>query len=774
MRDFRLPARRLRAWSCLRFAEARDETIGRRGANVLPALGSAKAGGTTNHRECRESRQRTSHCEGREPSAKCHWTLSGKAAEGAPSQETCPERRHSRVGSSLLPLETGGMRTVLFISFAVAGRLLAQENGPDTAMRDTGTTREAVLEGREVSAVGGDVPSGAIRLTRDDLSRSANLADALGREPGVQVRQSGGLGGFSTLSLRGSPSEQVEVLLDGIPLGGSAGSTVDVGPIPLDGLERAEILQAGSDGSGGTPRLELTSRKGWARLGGSTRVGSFGERAVSGWWGDAAGKASVSSWWETSRNDYPFPWDNGTKYNASDDAILRLSNNDYTGWGATGAWRPSEEWEGAVRLDGSERGLSSPLLVDPDGRWDREALQGDLRWTRAGDLRQTAEASWRRGWSRWKDHDRSSGYQASTASRETADDGNLSWSIARASGGWWDPRAAFALRWERSDRHSVGEQGVAETPDGSRVGGSTSLGWSGKDSDRWGADLSLRGDLVRDERDFSMALSGATGIADTVLWREAGRGQGRIWARQGWLSEWLAVSGRERLPDFSEWMGDNGAGLPKPSLRSEKSATVELGSKADFNRTSAQLSLWYADYRDPILATTAGTSPLIVHENGPGYEVAGADATASGNWKFLSGKVCGTVQKARIRNSNPSLDGNEPRRTPRWKGSAELAAVLPFGFHVGYTLDAQGSTWATELNSPDDHRPGRILHGTWLRWKQGPVCATFAVRNLADVHTEDIEDLPLSGRQYQARLELDFARAPNASRSNTPKERTNP
>lgn len=666
------------------------------------------------------------------------------------------------------------MRTLLF-HIAVAIASLAETGmASDSTQTDTSIAREAVLEGRVVSSDGKDAPSGTIRLTRDDLSRSASLADALGREPGVLVRSTGGLGGFSTLSLRGSPSEQVEVLLDGVPLGGSAGSTVDVGPIPLDGLERAEILQAASDGSGGAPRLELTSRKGWARVGGSTRIGSFGEKAVSGWWGDASGKASVSSWWETSQNDYPFPWDNGTKYNTSDDGIRRLSNNDYTGWGAAGAWRPSEQWEGSVRLDGSRRGLSSPLLADPQGRWNRDALQGDLRWTGTGDCHQAAEASWRRGWSRWTDHDQSSGYQASTASRETADDGNLSWSVARRAGGWWDPRAALALRWEQSQRRSLGEQEVAETPDGSRASASASLGWSGRQSERWGMDLLARGDLARDERDFSMALSGATDAPDTVLWRKAGRAQGRIWAQQGRLREWMSVSVRERLPDFSEWMGDNGAGLPKLSLKPEKSATLELGTKAEFSRASVEFSLWYADYRDPILTTTAGTSPLIVHENGPGYAAAGADATASGNWHFLSGKVSGTVQKARIRDSNASLDGNEPRRTPRWKGSAELASDLPLGLRVGYTLDVQGSTWATELNSNDDYRPGRVLHGIWLRWKRGPVTATISVRNITNVHTEDIEDLPLSARQYQARLEVDFAHGPSKQDSNTTKEKTNP
>ena len=126
--------------------------------------------------------------------------------------------------------------------------------------------REAVLEGREVRAKRGDGAEAPALLRREDLERSASLADALGRLPGVQVRSTGGMGGYSTLSLRGSPSEQVEVRLDGVPLGGSCGSSVDLGPLSLDGLERAQLSQAGGFGADGAPRLDLISRRGWSRL----------------------------------------------------------------------------------------------------------------------------------------------------------------------------------------------------------------------------------------------------------------------------------------------------------------------------------------------------------------------------------------------------------------------------------------------------------------------------------------------------------------------------
>lgn len=622
--------------------------------------------------------------------------------------------------------------------------------------------REVVLEGREV-VERLSPPSGGTRWSREDLSLSADLVEALGRAPGVMVRSSGGLGGFATLSLRGSPSEQVEVLLDGVPLGGSAGSSVDLGPMPLDGLERAEILHAGSEGSGGVPRLELVSRKGWARTGGAIRAGSFGERAVSGWWGDGTGATSVAAWWERSDNDYPFPWDNGTRYNTSDDGIRRLSNNDYSGWGAAASWRPDPRWEGSLRLDGSDRGLSSPLLADPRGRWDRQALQASARWTDEADWRQVGEFSWRRAWSHWDDPSRSTGYQASSASRERGDDANLSWSAARRSGAWWDPRISASGRWERSERRSVGAIDVPQTPDGSRATAGASVGWTGQKDQSFGADLFGRGDLLRDQRDFSMSISGAADAPDTVLWRRSLRGQARLWAAQGAVSEWVSATFRERPPDFSEWMGDNGSGLAKPGLKAERSNSFEVGARTRREGLGLDLAAWYSIYRDPIQSELAGSSPLVVHVNGAGYEAAGLDGVARARWRILSGSVSGTVQKGRVRDPNPSLAGNEPRRTPRWKGSAQVSAAPGLGFSAGYTLDAQGATWATDLNAPDDRRPGRTLHGTWIRWNRGGIAAVVAIRNITDVHTEDLEDLPLSGRQYQARLEFDFATAKSGS-----------
>lgn len=65
----------------------------------------------------------------------------------------------------------------------------------------------------------------------------------MARSPGASVRSLGGLGQFSSVSVRGSSGQQVQLLVDGAPIGSSLAGLVDLGSIPLDGLERAEIYR---------------------------------------------------------------------------------------------------------------------------------------------------------------------------------------------------------------------------------------------------------------------------------------------------------------------------------------------------------------------------------------------------------------------------------------------------------------------------------------------------------------------------------------------------
>lgn len=134
------------------------------------------------------------------------------------------------------------------------------------------TELEAELPAYEIAPV--VVRTSRIREAKDDpasftsviepekyASQFWTTEDLLSRQPGVNIRRYGGLGQFSTVSIRGSSAEQVLVLLDGVRLNTGEGGSVDLSTIPLDSIERIEIIRGGgttvygSDAIGGVVNI---------------------------------------------------------------------------------------------------------------------------------------------------------------------------------------------------------------------------------------------------------------------------------------------------------------------------------------------------------------------------------------------------------------------------------------------------------------------------------------------------------------------------------------
>lgn len=655
---------------------------------------------------------------------------------------------------------------ILFLSaLAVApGRAVPVSDGATTpsdtaAASDTARPeREAVLAAQEVLGRPASPKAGVRVIGRDELSRAGSLVELLGREPGLVARQAGGLGSYSTLSLRGSPTDQVEVWIDGVPAGGSTGSTVDLGPVAVDGIERVEIRQAGAPGSEGAPRIDLVSRRGWAGVGASARVGSFGEKALSGWWGDSSGRVSTSAWYETADNDYPFPWDAGTTYKTSDDRVVSMRNNDFTGRGAALAVRPTATTDVDLRLEDHERGVSHPNLADPDARLSGWSIQGRSRWRSEAWWHPSVELALRRFQSEWNDPERTAGYDVDRHSEEEGMDGQARAGVAREEGDWFDAALRLAVRGESSERTSLGRMEIPVTPSGSRRSGSIDASWTGTAADGfWGAELAGRLEKAWDERDWTQELGTVRVVEPVETSFDGSRLGGRIWVRPlPAVSTWVSGTRRTRPPDFTEWMGDNGYSLSVPDLDPETSWSWELGGAWDQGPWRASIAGWTSVYRDPIEAYQLGASPIVSHRNGSGYEALGADGRAGWFGRFASVSASGTLQTGSVRSANPQIDGNVPRRFPRWKSDVQLGAGPWFGARAGVDLYAQGPTWASELNWPGDARDGRVRAGSWLRWSRRGASISLIARNLFDDHAEDFEDLPLSGRSFQARLDLDL------------------
>ncbi len=138
-----------------------------------------------------------------------------------------------------------------------------------------------------------EVPATVDIISARDLrvNNVQNISEALQRIPGVTIRNYGGFGDMKTVSIRGSSSGQVLILLDGQRLNNAQSGEVDLSTIPLEGVERIEVVRGsasaiyGADAVGGVINIitksgDVTDRH-TLNAGGSLLTGSFGSFGAS-------------------------------------------------------------------------------------------------------------------------------------------------------------------------------------------------------------------------------------------------------------------------------------------------------------------------------------------------------------------------------------------------------------------------------------------------------------------------------------------------------------
>jgi len=117
-------------------------------------------------------------------------------------------------------------------------------------------------------------------LTREDIEQRQpqSMQELLRNETGIDITTTGGLGKISTTFIRGTESEHVLVLIDGVRAGSVTAGFTALEFLPVDQIERVEIVRGprsslyGSDAIGGV--IQIFTRKGGdlatARIGGGT------------------------------------------------------------------------------------------------------------------------------------------------------------------------------------------------------------------------------------------------------------------------------------------------------------------------------------------------------------------------------------------------------------------------------------------------------------------------------------------------------------------------
>lgn len=180
---------------------------------------------------------------------------------------------------------------LLFPLLATTAVHAAPESNPLNTIVVTGTRSEKTLDETPV-------PTEVVDQREIARTQARTLKDALENVPGLQLTEIHGKSGFA-VSMQGMTSDQVLVLIDGLPISASTGSSVDVSQYLLTEVERIEVVkgassaQYGSSAMGGVINV-ITRRIGTGLSAAATAdVGTYGGQNV-GSPGSAHGNVRVS------------------------------------------------------------------------------------------------------------------------------------------------------------------------------------------------------------------------------------------------------------------------------------------------------------------------------------------------------------------------------------------------------------------------------------------------------------------------------------------------
>jgi vitamin B12 transporter len=171
---------------------------------------------------------------------------------------------------------------LLLVTIAAPFALCAQVSS------DTVRLRDLVVTATRVPALASTIPQSTTVIEGADLrDRGVHFVlDALREVPGMTIVQTGSFGAVTSMFLRGGASDDVKVLLDGVPLNRPGGS-IDLANLTTADLDRIEIVRGpasvlyGADAVSGVVQLFTRRASGREALDVDARGGTFGTSDVS-------------------------------------------------------------------------------------------------------------------------------------------------------------------------------------------------------------------------------------------------------------------------------------------------------------------------------------------------------------------------------------------------------------------------------------------------------------------------------------------------------------
>lgn len=199
---------------------------------------------------------------------------------------------------------SAGLSRILPLSLAIAAVL---PGAAFAANADAGDELDEVVVTATRTAATADATLAPVEvISRDEILRAqaSSLADLLRGRAGINITNQGGEGKLTTMFVRGSESDHVLVLIDGVRVGSATSGLVSFQDLPVSLIDRIEIVRGprsslyGSEAIGGVIQIFTRRDRGDATFRFHAGAGSHGRReggigigggSEKGWFGIDAG-----------------------------------------------------------------------------------------------------------------------------------------------------------------------------------------------------------------------------------------------------------------------------------------------------------------------------------------------------------------------------------------------------------------------------------------------------------------------------------------------------
>ncbi|MCK5738066.1 TonB-dependent receptor plug domain-containing protein, partial [bacterium] len=176
--------------------------------------------------------------------------------------------------------------------------------------------------------IGPDVSKITLKAETIAKSNAGSVGELLTEIPGVDIKTTGSAGTKTTISIRGSQSNQVLVLLDGIPLNNEQGGDADLAAIPVNIIEKIDVYKGGqssrygSGAIGGVIHIQTKSNfKNQLQL--NSGAGAFGYLNVEPAWSGSYKRLTwfLSYQYSKSDGDYAYSYQDSKNESVTEERL---------------------------------------------------------------------------------------------------------------------------------------------------------------------------------------------------------------------------------------------------------------------------------------------------------------------------------------------------------------------------------------------------------------------------------------------------------------------